>query len=152
MVSSPGGGRGAHRPGAAQHRPVHRGCALGAPEAGSRAEAPQRRVARQRVLPAKAPRRLAGEQLAVREEVATGELQLDYRPVALTARVAAGTDGAQSAPVRLGHKAEPVEQLAPQHDAADGCDVVLGSLDDWSRDPPRWARRQLVRGSRRGLR
>jgi len=78
---------------------------------------------------------LVGKGGAVREEVTSGQLQLDQGPVVLAAGVAARSDRAKISAVCLTHQPQAVEQLAPQRDAGHSGHTVLGGLEDDGRHP-----------------
>ena len=79
--------------------------------------------------------RLVLKERDVREEVPSGQLQLDDRAVALPAAVAARADRAQVPPVSCLDQPEVVEQFAEQGDAGHRRHVVLGRLDHDRRHP-----------------
>ena len=83
------------------------------PKVGAGAEPEQGRVRRERVLAAQ----LLGrpfQQRPVRQELAPGQQDLDQRPVALAARVAARPDRAQPPSIGHIHHVQAIQQRAPQ--------------------------------------
>jgi len=85
-------------------------------------------VGGQRVASPQAPSRLVEQQRHVGEEVTAGELELDDGAVALAARVAAGADRTEVAPVGHLDKAEAIEQLAEERDAGHAGQIGLARL------------------------
>lgn len=91
-----------------------------------------------------APRRLVLEQRDVGDEVPAGQLELDDRPVALAAAVAARADRAQVLSIGDLDQPQVVEQLPEEGDARHPGHVVLGRLHHHRRHPLPRPRRDRV--------